>query len=111
LKKIRISLAAMFAVVVMALVPINSAAAVGDWVVNMSNSNGKVILKNDSLPLVDLWPGQMSTQKPYVAYDVDYFWVPGGCDARNYDTGYVYPGDRWYGPLPGSAKLRLTVIC
>jgi hypothetical protein len=81
-------------------------AATGDVIVNMSASNGKVIIQNNGYNY-DLWWGQISS---YTIDDVDYFWVPGGCDAYS-QYGYKYVGNKWYGPLPGNAYLKLTVKC
>ena len=82
----------------------------GDQVNVTGNSNGKVVAKEGGKRDIDIWPYYGSCS--YYHYtDVDYFWVPGGCDAYNYDTGYRYAGNRTYGPLPGNAHLLFNVYC
>lgn len=116
MNRISRTIAAVGAATLMALLPVATASAdvcstcYGAIITNMSMSNGKVIVQNNGRNM-DLWPGQISYVQSANFRDVDYFWVPGGCDAKNYDTGYVYVGNRWYGPLPDSARLRFDVYC
>jgi hypothetical protein len=95
----------------MVIIPATTAsAAVFDRVYVTSGSNGKVVIKDGTWGSQDMWAYDDS-YLTYGWYDLDYFWVPGGCDAKNINTGYVYAGNKQYGPLPGNAKLSLKVIC
>lgn len=109
--KIRVMIAALFAAF-MVLLPVANANAAGyfDRLYVTSGSNGKIVMKDGTRGSHDLWQYQDS----YLTFgwnDVDYFWVPGGCDATNVNTGYVYVGNKQYGPLPGNASLDLRVVC
>ena len=74
-----------------------------------SASNGKIVAKEGGKADIDLWKYQDSClTKGYM--DVDYFWVPGGCDGTS-QFGGKYPGNRTYGPLPGNSRLDITVRC
>lgn len=114
--KVRIFLAAIFTAVMMALLPVANATAAtgsapGDEVWLSGTSNGKVVATDNVYGKRDVW----RYQGTYVTFgwkDVDYFWVPGGCDAYNIDTGYKYVGNRTYGPMNGSYYLlQLKVVC
>ena len=73
-------------------------------------SNGKVVAKDNVYGSADIWPGY-GTYTWYGWKDLDYFWVPGGCDAWNINTGYKYVGNKTYGPLPSGTSLILQVRC
>lgn len=88
----------------------NHTCGVYDEIYVTSASNGKVVAKEGGKSDLSLWKYQDSCAT-FGYPDVDYFWVPGGCDAWNTATGYKYAGNRTYGPLPGSAYLSLKVLC
>lgn len=108
------SVATIFTVAVMTLLPVATSSAAdvcngcrGSEVYVNSLSNGKVVIDDDGRR-ADVWAYQSSWNfQP----DVDYFWVPGGCDAWNYTTGYKYVGNKWYGPLNDVVRISLTVKC
>jgi hypothetical protein len=111
--KVTKTVAAIFTAATFALLPVATATAAdvcstcsGSTMWNQRWSNGKIIIQNEGVNR-DLWANQYSTS--YMK-DVDYFWVPGGCDAIS-RYGYVYTGDRWYGPLNDITNLDVRVEC
>ena len=109
-------IAAVATSAMMALLPAVSASAAdvcagcqGSRIYNTAYSNGKVIVKDNYAGSKDLWRYQDSRNTLKMA-DVDYFWVPGGCDAKS-QWGYKYVGNAWYGPLNDTVSLDLTVTC
>ena len=112
--KVRALIAAIFTAL-MVLLPVATANAAdvcptcyGSRLYVTGSSNGKVIAQNEGLNK-DMWRYYDSLHTVGLK-DVDYFWVPGGCDATS-QYNYVYAGNRWYGPLNDTVNISLTVIC
>ena len=109
--KIKAMILALIAAFLVAFAPA-PAQALSDpytWVSNISTSNGRVRIYNDGY-YRDLWTKQVSYNYTHFMDDVDYFWVPEGCDAYS-QWGYQYVGNRTYGPLPAYTYLKLQVVC
>lgn len=113
--KVRLMFVAIFAAF-MALFPVANANAAdvcstctGSWMVNFYTGNGKIIVQNEGKNC-DLWPDHVSMWSPCGFKDVDYFWVPGGCDFIS-EYNYRYVGNRWYGPLNDTVSIRGKVVC
>ena len=114
--KTRMIAATVFTAATMALLPVASASAAdvcagcqGSRIYSTGYSNGKVVVKDNYAGSKDLWRYQDSRNTLKMS-DVDYFWVPGGCDAKS-QWGYRYAGNSWYGPLNDTVSLDLTVTC
>ena len=120
--KSKMIILAIFSALMMALLPVATASAAFPASTNYDSSvnvtinggskpsNGKVVAKDNVYGSANLWPGY-GTYTWYGWKDLDYFWVPGGCDAWNINTGYKYVGNKTYGPLPSGTSLILQVRC